>query len=89
MRQWLQWVNDHREFFREWKSVQYYIKKVSGEETRRQFLIWEYDNLTEYEAYKKRRSEYKRPYAEFKQNDPYHMGVFPHSNMRVEFWEDI
>jgi hypothetical protein len=26
MRQWLQWVSDHRDLFEEWKSVRYFVK---------------------------------------------------------------
>ena len=32
MRRWLKWVNDHRELFREWKSVRYFVKTIAGEE---------------------------------------------------------
>ena len=42
-----------------------------------------------FEAYKKRRADYLGPYAEYKKNDPYHMSVFEHSRMKVEFWKDL
>ncbi len=89
MRRWLQWVNDHRELFREWKSVRYFVKNVAGEESGRHLVIWEYESLADYEAYKKRRGPYEGPYAEYKKNDPYYKGVFIHSRMKVEFWQDL
>lgn len=89
MRQWLKWVNDHRELFLEWKSVRYFVKNVAGEESGRHFVMWEYDSLSDFETYKKRRADYKGPYEEYKKNDPYYMDVFVHNRMRVEFWEDL
>ena len=88
MRRWLKWVNGHRELFGEWKSVRYFVKSVAGEESGRHFVMWEYDSLAAYEAYKKRRADYKGPYEEYKENDPYYKGVFEHTGMKVEFWED-
>jgi hypothetical protein len=32
----------------------------------RHFMMWEYESLADYEAYKKRRSDYKGPYEEYK-----------------------
>ncbi len=52
------------------------------------FVIWEYDSLAAFEAYKKRRADYKGPYAEYKKHDPYYMGVFHHQGMKMEFWTD-
>ncbi len=26
IRRWFKWVNDHRELFKEWKSVRYFVK---------------------------------------------------------------
>lgn len=89
LRGWLQWVNDHRELFKEWKSVRYFKKTIAGEESERHFIIWEYDSLADFEAYKKRRAGYPGPYAEYKKHDPYHMGVFNHSGMKVEVWQDL
>ena len=89
LRDWLRWVNDHRELFREWKSVRYFNKKVAGEESDRHFIIWEYDSLADFEKYKKRRGDYKGAYAEYKKHDPYYKGVFEHNGMKVEFWEDM
>jgi len=89
MRRWLKWVNDHRELFKEWKSVRYFVKTVAGEESGRHFVIWEYDSLADYEAYKKRRKDYEGPYEEYKKNDPYYTDVFIHSGMKVEFWKDL
>jgi hypothetical protein len=89
MRQWIKWVGEHRELFKEWKSVRYFEKTVAGEESGRHLIIWEYESLAEFEAYKKRRADYKGPYSEYKMNDPYHMGVFEHSRMKVEFWKDL
>jgi hypothetical protein len=89
MRGWLKWVNEHRELFKEWKSVRYFVKTIAGEESDRHFIMWEYDSLADFEAYKKRRADYKGPYAEYKKHDPYHMGVFSHSGMKVEVWKDI
>ena len=88
MRGWLKWINDHRKLFPEWKSVRYFSKYVAGEESGRFFVIWEYDSLSEFESYKKRRSGYKGPYTEYKNNDPYYMSVFDHRGMKVEFWID-
>ena len=88
MRRWLKFVNEHRELFKEWKSIRYFVKNIAGEESGRHFVMWEYDSLADYETYKKRRKDYEGPYAEYKKNDPYHKGVFIHSSMKVEFWED-
>ena len=89
IRQWFQWVNGHRELFKEWKSVRYFFKTVAGEESNRHFIIWEYDSLTDYEAYKARRSDYSGPYEEYKKNDPYYTDVFDHSSMKLEFRKDM
>ncbi len=89
MRQWLQWVRDHRELFHEWKSVRYFVKTIAGEESDRHFIIWEYESLAHFEAYKKRRGDYQGAYAEYKLNDPYYMGVFSHAGMKVEVWKDM
>jgi len=88
MRGWLQWVNNNRELFVEWKSVRYFYKKVAGEESGRFFIIWEYDSLAAFEEYKAKRSGYKGLYAEYKKYDPYCMDVFNHHGMKVEFWSD-
>lgn len=89
MRQWLEWVRAHRELFPEWKSVRYFVKTIAGEESGRHFVMWEYESLADYEAYKARRADYQGPYAEYKENDPYYMDVFIHSGMEVEVWEDL
>jgi hypothetical protein len=89
MRQWLQWVKDHRELFSEWKSVRYFNKYVAGEESGRHLVIWEYESLTAFESYKNRRKDYEGPYKEYKVNDPYYKGVFDHSRMKMEFWHDV
>ena len=89
MRGWLKWVNEHRELFKEWKSVRYFVKTIAGEESDRHFIMWEYDSLADFEAYKKRRAGYKGPYTEYKKHDPYHMEVFNHSGMKVEVWKDV
>ncbi len=89
MRQWLKWVGEHRELFKEWKSVRYFEKTVAGEESGRHLILWEYESLADFEIYKKRRANYKGSYKEYKENDPYHMGVFEHSQMKVEFWKDL
>jgi hypothetical protein len=89
MRQWLQWVNDHRELFKEWKSVRYFVKYIAGEESGRFFVVWEYDSLSAFEAYKARRSDYSGPYEEYKKNDPYYKDLFIHSSMKVEVWQDL
>ena len=39
MRIWLEWVNAHRELFKEWKSVRYFVKYIAGEESERHFII--------------------------------------------------
>ena len=88
MRRWLQWVRTHRELFREWKSVRYFVKTVAGNESGRRFVIWEYDSLADFEAYKKRRGDYHGAYAEYRKNDPYHQDVFVHATMGGEFWRD-
>ena len=89
MRRWLQWVNDHRKLFGEWKSVRYFVKTIAGEESGRHFVIWEYDSLVDHEIYKKRRAGYKGPYEEYKKSDPYYKDVFNHSTMTVELWADV
>src|SRR5882724_5461864 len=58
MRRWLKWVRAHRELFKEWKSVRYFVKHVAGNESGRHFILWEYDSLAAYEAYKQRRGDY-------------------------------
>ena len=88
MRRWLQWVNDHRELFPEWKSVRYFAKQVAGSDSGRHLVMWEYESLTDYETYKARRANYEGPYAEYKENDPYYKGVFMHDRMGLEFWQD-
>lgn len=88
MRGWLAWVRAHRGLFAEWKSVRYFVKQVAGDDSHRHFLLWEYDNLADYEAYKKRRANYEGPYVEYRKVDPYHMDVFDHSRMGLEFWRD-
>src|SRR6266481_5337691 len=75
MRDWLQWIGQHRALFKEWKSVRYFIKR-------------EYDSLADFEAYKKRRANYEGPYAEYKKHDPYYKNVFVHIGMKVEVWND-
>jgi hypothetical protein len=89
MRGWLRFVNEHPELFKEWKSVRYFVKTFAGEETDRHFVVWEYESLAAFEAYKERRGDYKGPYAEYKKHDPYYMGVFEHNSMRMEVWKSI
>ena len=89
MRQWLQWVNDHRELFKEWKSVRYFMKYFARDESDRHFIVWEYDSLSDFEAYKKRRKDYTGPYEEYKKNDPYYIDVFEHGSMWMETWVDV
>jgi hypothetical protein len=89
MRQWLAWVRDHRELFQEWKSVRYFNKYVSGEQSGRHVVLWEYENLAAFESYKKKRADYQGPYKEYKENDPYYKGVFIHDRMTMEFWQDV
>ena len=74
MRRWLQWVNDHRELFPEWKSVRYFVKTIAGEDSERHMVIWEYESLASFEAYKARRGDYEGLYEEYKKNDPYYAG---------------
>lgn len=88
LRDWLEWVRDHRELFPEWKSLRYFVKTIAGEQTERHFISWEYDSLADFEAYKKRRGDYQGPYAEYKKHDPYYKGVFEHAGMTVEVWAD-
>lgn len=88
MSRWLKWVRDHRELFKEWKSVRYFVKHAAGEETGTHFIIWEYDSFTAYESYKTRRKDYQGPYKEYYENDPYYKGVFIHHRMTLEFWKD-
>jgi len=89
LRIWFQWINDHRELFKEWKSVRYFVKYIAGEQTERHVMIWEYDSLAAFEAYKARRADYPGPYAEYKKADPYYKGVFDHNSMSVEAWKDL
>ncbi len=88
LRRWIKWVHDHRDLFKEWKSLRYFNKYVAGEESGRHLIMWEYENLAAYEAYKTRRKDYEGPYKEYKENDPYYKGVFIHHRMKVEFWKD-
>lgn len=89
MHKWLKWVNKHRELFPEWKSVRYFVKDIAGTGSERHMVIWEYESLTDFEKYKKRRGDYQGPYKEYKENDPYHKGVFNHQTMQVEVWRDL
>jgi hypothetical protein len=89
MRNWLKFVREHRELFKEWKSVRYFEKHAAGADSNRRFILWEYDSFADYEAYKKRRADYGGPYAEYRKVDPYHMGLFLHSEMTLEFWQDV
>lgn len=88
IRQWMNWVKEHRELFPEWKSLRYFEKHVAGEDSGRHLIMWEYESLAAYEAYKARRKDYEGPYREYKENDPYHKDVFIHSRMGLEFWRD-
>lgn len=87
IRNWMKWVNEHRELFPEWKSLQYIEKTIAGEETDRHVMIWEYENIAAFEQYKERRKDYDGPYAEYKKVDPYHMGVFDTNSMKLEVWK--
>ncbi len=89
IRIWMAWVKDHRELFPEWKSLQYIEKYIAGEETERHVMIWEYDSLADFEAYKARRKDYEGPYKEYKTVDPYYMDVFDHTSMKVEVWKPL
>jgi hypothetical protein len=89
MRDWLAWVRAHRDLFREWKSVRYFTKYVAGEQSGRHMVIWEYESLAAFEAYKKKRANYQGPYAEYKTHDPYYKDVFVHRGMTMEFWQDV
>jgi len=89
MKRWLQWVNDHRDLFTEWKTVRYFSKQFAGSESGIHFIVWEYENLAAFEQYKRRRAGYKGPYEEYKKNDPYYQDVFDKSTMRMETWTDI
>jgi hypothetical protein len=89
MRGWLKFVKEHPELFKEWKSVRYFVKTFAGDETDRHFVIWEYESLAAFEAYKERRGDYKGAYAEYKKHDPYYMGVFEHNSMRMEVWKSL
>lgn len=86
---WLKWVKEHKELFPEWKSLRYYTKYVAGEETERHVMIWEYESLADFEAYKERRKDYQGAYADYKKVDPYYMDVFEHTSMKVEIWKPL
>jgi hypothetical protein len=89
MRRWLCWVNEHQELFPEWKSVRYFVKTIAGDDSERHMVLWEYNSLADFEAYKRRRGDYEGPYEEYKRIDPYYQGVFNHQSMRVEVWRDL
>lgn len=89
MRDFLEWVNANRELFPEWKSLRYFEKYIAGEETDRHFIVWEYESLAAFEAYKKRRANYDGAYEEYKKHDPYHQGVFQTTGMKVEIWKEL
>lgn len=88
MANFLKWVAAHRDLFKEWKSLRYYEKYIAGANSGRFFIVWEYESLAAFEEYKKRRHDYSGPYAEYKKNDPYHLGVMDHSTMEVEIWHE-
>jgi hypothetical protein len=54
-----------------------------------EWIIWEYDSLADFEAYKERRGEYEGSYEEYKVHDPYYKRVFEHGSMRIELWKDL
>ncbi len=89
MRGWLRYINRHRELFKEWKSVRYFVKTFAGEQSERHFVVWEYESLAAFEAYKEKRGDYSGAYVEYKKHDPYYMGVFHHGSMRLEVWKDL
>jgi hypothetical protein len=89
MKAFLEWVKAHRSLFTEWKSLRYFVKEIAGQNSDRHFIMWEYENLAAFEAYKKRRKDYPGPFAEYKKRDPYHMEVFDHTTMEVEIWYDL
>ena len=89
MRKWLEWINVHRDLFPEWKTVRYFEKYIAGEETHRHFIVWEYENLASFEAYKNRRAEYEGPYKEYKKVDPFYSDVFIHAGMKNELWKPL
>ena len=89
LKNWLKWVNEHRELFPEWKSVRYMQKYIAGEETDRHMMIWEYDSLATFEQYKERRKDYAGPYEDYKRVDPYYMNVFDHTSMKIEVWKPL
>jgi hypothetical protein len=62
-------------------------KYIAGKETERHIMIWEYDSLADFEAYKARRKDYTGEYAEYKKVDPYYMDLFDHTSMKVEVWK--
>lgn len=86
MKDFLKWVGTNRHLFKEWKSLRYFVKEIAGPNSGRHFIVWEYEDLASFEAYKKRRHDYPGPYAEYKKHDPYHLGVMDHRNMEVEIW---
>ncbi len=51
--------------------------------------IWEYESLAKFEEYNARRGDYEGEYEEYKSNDPYYLGVFDHSSIKVEVWKDL
>ena len=71
------------------KTVAILPKEIAGQNSDRHFIMWEYDSLAAFEAYKKRRKDYPGPFAEYKKHDPYHMDVFDHASMEVEIWYDL
>ncbi len=88
MRVYFAWIKEHRELFHEWRSVRYFEKHIAGPNTGQFFIMWEYDNIASFEAYKTRRRGYPGPFAPYRQIDPYYMDVFDHSTMEVEIWND-
>lgn len=89
LRVWMKWVKEHRDLFPEWRSLRYFVKYIAGEDTERHLMIWEYDSLADFEAYKTRRKDYEGPYAEYKKVDPYYMDLFDLTTMSVEVWKDL
>ena len=81
MRRWLNWVREHRELFPEWKSVRYFEKFVAGSESNRHLVMWEYENLAAYEAYKARRRTTRGRMPGTSWGFTHHKGVFSHNMM--------
>ena len=78
LRRWIKWVNEHRELFQgmEERSLLFQEDRGANKPTRH-LIMWEYDSLADYEAYKTRRKDYDGPVQGIQGERPLLQGRVP------------